>query len=250
MPEISEYQPGTPCWLDLWTPDRAASMGFYAAVFGWEYRVGPEAQHHYTIAMLRGRSVAGLMTPPGNPDAPMVWVTYLSTDDLDGAVDRVGQGGGMSMTGAIDAPGGIRLALATDPTGGLFGAFQAKGGIELANEPGTLIWSELMTPDPVAARTFYADVFGLAISDPFEGIDYTTIRAGGRDVGGIGRAQDGQPAGWTTYFATDDADASAESVRANGGSVLGDVVDTPYGRMAACADPQGAAFYLMRPPTG
>ena len=32
MPEISAYAQGTPCWLDLWTPDRQQSMDFYAAV--------------------------------------------------------------------------------------------------------------------------------------------------------------------------------------------------------------------------
>lgn len=252
MPEISEYQPGTPCWLDLWTPDRQASMDFYAAVFGWEYEVGTEDQHNYTTARRNGKTVAGLLTPPGNADGPMVWLPYLATDDVEAVVGAVQRGGGQSLTGAIDAPGGIRIALATDPAGGLFGAMQATGrrGIELANEAGTLVWNELMTPDAATARTFFAAVFGVEISDPFEGVDYTTIRAAGRDVGGIGQSDDGRPAAWNTFFATDDADASAELVRANGGSLLGEIVDTPYGRMAPCADPQGATFYLMRPPTG
>ncbi|HEX5401372.1 MAG TPA: VOC family protein, partial [Pseudonocardiaceae bacterium] len=234
MTEISEYPQGTPCWLDLWTPNRQASMDFYAGVFGWEYQVGPPEQHHYTTAVLKGRTVAGLISPPGGGDNPMVWVTYLAVDDLDAALATIAEQGGQSLTGAIDVPGGIRITLAMDPTGGMFGAWQSPdhSGAQLANEPGTLIWSELMTPDPATARTFYAAVFGLGISAPMsEDFDYTTIQVDGRDVGGIGKADNGMPASWGTYFSVASTDESAAAVRAAGGSVLSEPVDTPYGRM-------------------
>jgi predicted enzyme related to lactoylglutathione lyase len=249
MSEISEYQQGTPCWVELYTPDRPAAMDFYRAVFGWEYRVAPEEQHSYTEALLKGRTVAGLLTPPGAAQPP-TWVTYLATDDLDAALSAVAAHGGQALTGAIDVPGdlGVRVALVTDPTGGIVGAWEAKDrtGAQLANEPGTQIWNELMTGDPAAARPFYAAVFGLEISDPMsEDFDYTTIRSGGRDVGGIGAAADGAGAHWDTYFAVADTDAIAELVRTNGGTVLNAPADTPYGRMATCKDPLGATFNLM-----
>jgi predicted enzyme related to lactoylglutathione lyase len=250
MSEISEYQQGTPCWVELFTQDRPASMEFYGAVFGWDYRVAPPEQHSYTEALLKGSTVAGLITPPGNPDAPAAWVTYLATDDLAAALSAVQANGGQSLTGSIDVPGeeGIRVALCLDPAGGMFGAWEAKDrrGAQLANEPGTQIWNELMTGDPATARSFYAAVFGLEISGPVaEGFDYTTIRTGGRDVGGIGPAADGAAARWDTYFAVADTDASADVVRASGGVVVNGPADSPYGRMATCKDPQGAVFNLM-----
>jgi uncharacterized protein len=254
MTEIPEYPQGTPCWMDLWTPNRQASMDFYGAVFGWTYRVAPAEQHSYTEALLRDRTVAGIVTPPGAGEhTPMVWVTYLSVDDADAALAAVTAHGGQVLAGIIEVPGtGIRMILGTDPTGALFGAWQAPGhrGAELTNEPGTQIWNELMTPDPATARTFYGAVFGVEISDPFPDFDYTTIKVGGRDVGGIGRSDDGAPASWSGYFSVADTDAVAELVRSHGGSVLGDPNDTPYGRMALCADPHGSTFALMGPTTG
>lgn len=251
MPEISEYRQGVPCWLDLWTPDRERSMEFYGSVFGWEYRVGPAEQHFFTEALVGGRRVAGLVTPPGATD--MVWVTYLAADDLDAVLDKLVAHDGRSLTGAMAVPGtDTRIALAVDPTGALFGIMAAAGGgAQVANEPGAPIWNELMTPEPARAREFYGAVFGLEFSDPVaEGFDYTTIRAGGRDVGGIGPADEGQPAVWRGYFATADTDATAERVRSAGGSVLREPTDTPYGRMAVCADPHGSVFQLMSTQAG
>jgi hypothetical protein len=250
MTELVKYAPGTPCWVELWTPDREASMSFYAGAFGWEYRVAPAEQHFFTEALVGGRTVAGLMTPPGDGDNPMVWVTYLATDDLAAALAAVTAHGGQSMTGAIDVPDqdGIRIAVAADPDGNLFGLMTGTGqqGAQLANVPGAQIWNELMTADPAAVRPFYAAVFGVEVSDPISpDFDYTTIRSGGRDVGGIGPSDDARPAGWGTYFAVVDTDASAAAVLAAGGKVLAEPMDTPYGRMAACADPHGTAFYLM-----
>ncbi|HKN98066.1 MAG TPA: VOC family protein [Pseudonocardiaceae bacterium] len=253
MSEIAEYPQGTPCWMDLWTPNRQASMDFYAAVFGWSYRVGPEERHSYTEALLTDKTVAGIVTPPGDERTPMVWVTYLSTDDAAATRTAITEHGGQALGGVIEVPGsGVRIVLGTDPTGGLFGAFEAPGhrGAELANEPGTQIWNELMTPDPAAARAFYGAVFGVAIGDPFPDFDYTTIKVGGRDVGGIGKAGDGVPASWHGYFAVADTDGVADLVRSNGGSLLGEPVNTPYGRMAGCVDPHGSTFYLMGPNTG
>jgi uncharacterized protein len=254
MTEISEYQQGTPCWVDLWTPNRQASMDFYAGVFGWQYRVAPAEQHFYTTALIGGRTVAGIITPPGGPgQSPLVWVTYLAVDDLDAALAAIAEHGGQSLTGAIDVPGedGIRITLATDPTGAMFGAWQSRtgSGAQVANEPGTQVWNELMTQDPETARKFYAAVFGLGISASVLGdFDYTTIQVDGRPVGGIGAAGGTTQAGWATYFAVADTDASVDAVRAGGGSVLSEPTDTPFGRMATCADPHGSPFYLMSTP--
>lgn len=249
MSEISAYPQGTPCWMDLWTPDRQASMDFYRAVLGWTYRVEPEEQHSYTRVLVRDKPIAGILTPPGaNEHTPMVWTTYLSVDDIDATRAAVTGHGGEDLTGVIDVPGAdIRVLLATDPTGGMFGAWQAPGhaGAALANEPGTQIWNELMTPDPATARQFYAAVFGVEISEPFPDFDYTTFRVDGRDVGGIGRSGEGTPAAWSVYFAVANADGVAELVRSNGGSVLMEPEDTPYGRLVGCADPHGSTFHLM-----
>ena len=42
MSERTSYEPGTPCWVDLGSPDLDASVEFYGGLFGWEV---PEAEN-------------------------------------------------------------------------------------------------------------------------------------------------------------------------------------------------------------
>ena len=60
-------------------------------------------------------------------------------------------------------------------------------------------------------------------------------------------APEGTPSHWVAYFAVPDADAAVAAVDAGGGSVLMPAETTPYGRMAAVADPFGAQFMVMQP---
>jgi predicted enzyme related to lactoylglutathione lyase len=52
------------------------------------------------------------------------------------------------------------------------------------------------------------------------------------------------PSQWTCFLGSDDVDKTIELITANGGSVLRAAEDTPYGRLAAVADPTGAGFNL------
>ena len=49
---------------------------------------------------------------------------------------------------------------------------------------GAFSWSELLTTDVEAAKPFYTKLFGWNTKDmPMEGMNYTVVSAGGRDVG-------------------------------------------------------------------
>ncbi|AMO59686.1 Glyoxalase-like domain protein [Mycolicibacterium phlei] len=52
------------------------------------------------------------------------------------------------------------------------------------------------------------------------------------------------PSQWSFYLGADDVDKTVEVIRDLGGSVVRDAEDTPYGRLAAVADPTGAMFNL------
>jgi predicted enzyme related to lactoylglutathione lyase len=54
----------------------------------------------------------------------------------------------------------------------------------------------------------------------------------------------GAPANWFFFLGADDVDKTVQLVKDNGGSVIRDAEDTPYGRLAAVADPTGAGFNL------
>ena len=49
---------------------------------------------------------------------------------------------------------------------------------------------------------------------------------------------------WSVFLATDDVDKTVDLIVERGGSVLRAAEDTPYGRLAAVADPTGAGFNL------
>ena len=55
------------------------------------------------------------------------------------------------------------------------------------------------------------------------------------------------PSHWSIYWEVDDVDAALARVKALGGSVIDDAVDTPYGRLGTVTDPAGAKFKLRNP---
>lgn len=101
-----------------------------------------------------------------------------------------------------------------------------------------------MAPDVDAASAFYSDVIGWSVIDtgPEYG-GYRIAQMGGSAAAGIGPQQEGARSAWTLYFASDDADATADAVRAAGGTLMmppGDV--GALGRMFIAMDPTGAPF--------
>lgn len=114
---------------------------------------------------------------------------------------------------------------------------------------GTPCWIDYGATDVDAARTFYAEVLGWSYSggEPEWG-GYLTCLCRDRAAGGLSPFQDPtQPARWTTYFASDDVDATAARITAAGGQVVmaPDDVGT-MGRMAIALDTQGNTFGLWQ----
>jgi predicted enzyme related to lactoylglutathione lyase len=116
---------------------------------------------------------------------------------------------------------------------------------------GVPCWIDTDQPDVDTARRFYGGLFGWTFSDAIPADapgTYLIASLGGRDVAAIGPSDGGAPAEWSTYIAVDDSDSVAASVRAAGGTVIMEPVDAgPGGRLAGCADPQGARFRLWQP---
>ncbi len=114
---------------------------------------------------------------------------------------------------------------------------------------GVPCWVEALTPDPEAARDFYAGIFGWDFSDPGQmpgedGASYYVARVEGRDVAGIGRMPEAAPgAAWLTQVRTDSADGTAAAALEAGGTVVVEPFDVPpVGRMAVIDDPTGGRF--------
>ena len=258
MAKRTEYAQGTPNWVDLQTTNQSAAKEFYASLFGWSYDDAPMPGDGgvYSMAMLNGETVAAIAPmPPGAPDGmPPMWNTYIAVDDVDAAVDKVGPAGGQVLIPAFDIGDAGRMAFVADPTGPPVALWQANRhiGATLVNEPGALMWNELITDEADAALAFYEAVVGLTYStmEMAPGQNYTVLKAGGKDVGGcMAPPMPDVPNHWHVYFAVDDADASAAKAAAEGGQVVVQPFDIPsVGRSAVLTDPQGAMFSVLTPP--
>lgn len=115
---------------------------------------------------------------------------------------------------------------------------------------GTPCWVDLSADDVARATAFYSTLFGWDIQvGPPEAGGYAMCEVQGKPVAGIGPKMGSPeaPTAWTTYLATDDADATASKITSAGGQVLAppfDVMDV--GRMCVAADPGGAVFGIWQ----
>jgi predicted enzyme related to lactoylglutathione lyase len=119
--------------------------------------------------------------------------------------------------------------------------------------PGTPSWVDLSSPDLEASARFYGELFGWE-TVPSEGPveetgGYRMFRLGGKEVAGLGPAQDGQPPAWTTYITVADAAAAKEAIEAAGGStVLEPMAVMDAGTMAVFTDAAGGAHFAVWQP--
>lgn len=256
MPTITTYAQGTPCWVELQTPDQRAAGSFYRTLFGWHLDEVPvdEQGHVYLAASLQGDAVAGIGgQPPGAAGRPGAWGVYLAVDDVDAVASRVAGAGGTLEAGPFDVQELGRMAAIQDPTGARVNLWQARShrGTARANEPGTPIWNELTSPDLETATRFYTDVLGVAWERMGEE-DYLGLVVDGRTVGGaMAPPAAGIPPHWNVYFNVVSVDETVAQALALGGTVVVPAFDVEgVGRMAFLADPQGAMFALMAGPAG
>ena len=246
------YAPGTPCWVDLGTPDVAASVAFYRGLFGWT--AGPADTEHggYTVFSLDGAEVSGAGPIGGSGFGPS-WGVYISVADAEAtAVAAQTAGGGVAVAPRAIGGGG-RMAVLTDSTGGAVHVWEPRSfpGARVTHVPGALTWAELNSRDFDASVAFYGDVFGWTCRFvPMAFGPYGVFSLDGRDVAGMAAMAPGMPAEppafWTPYFEVEDPDRTADVCADLGGRVLQDAVDIEPGRFALLADQVGAPFGIIR----
>ncbi len=253
MAKFESYDQGTPSWIELMTPDQSAAREFYGSLFGWsfdDHDMGDMG--HYYIPTIEGDEIGGISGQmPGMEGHPAFWGVYLAVDDVVAATAKVESAGGKVEAGPFDVNTNGRMSAIQDPTGARVGLWQARDtiGTQRANEPGTPIWNECMTPDIPSATAFYAEVLGMGSEtmDMEEGTYTVLTNAKGRQIGGaMNPPMAGIPPHWNVYFNVEDVDATVAKAQELGGQVVAPAFDvTGVGRMAVLSDPQGAMFNLM-----
>jgi predicted enzyme related to lactoylglutathione lyase len=259
-----EYQPGTPSWVDLSSPDLDSSARFYGELFGWEAAAAEdpiEETGGYRMFRLGGAPVAGL--GPAQEGQPPVWTTYVTVADAAATKAAVEAAGGSTVLEPLAVMDAGTMAVFTDAAGGAYFAVWQPGahrGAQVINEPGALTMNELDTRDVDGAARFYGEVFGWEF-EPIE-VDgelvYGSFTLGGRLMAGVlpmgPQFPPEVPANWVPYFGVEDLDASAERAVSLGGQSLMGPTAVPAGRFVVLRDPHGAVFCIFQgsydPPPG
>jgi predicted enzyme related to lactoylglutathione lyase len=240
---------GAPTWIDLATTDLDGAKHFYGAVFGWSFDTPGPDYGGYVNAAKDGKLVAGLMPSDPQWNSPDRWSTYLHTPDIEATLEAVAAAGGTSCSGVMDVGDKGRMAILNDPAGTLLGLWQpgTHHGFEVTGQAGSPVWHQLTVTDYRAALDFYTQVFGWETRTESDTADfkYTNALFGGEPVlgvmDGVGLVPQSE---WSVFLGADDVDKTLQMITDNGGSIVRDADDTPYGRLAAAADPTGARFNL------
>lgn len=253
MPEAIATTTNRLAWVELATPDAAASREFYSKLFGWQVEVQPDPQYGgYGMARIGGADIAGI-GPKRSADAPTAWSIHVGTDDVDSLADKVAAAGGTVLAPPFDVGDQGRMAVFADPTGAAISAWQAAGMRAFKHdEPNTLGWAELNSRGLEKAIPFYESVFGWTRkTTPFgEGQEYTEFQVDGESVAGALEMNPQVPAEvpsyWMVYFAIADVDGMYRKAIDLGAREMLAPQDYPGGRFAILSDPQGASFALFK----
>ena len=254
MQVVKEYPNGVFCWVDLSTPDPEAAKAFYCGLFGWEVEDRPiESGGTYSMMQIDGKNVTALSAMQPEMQAqgvPAFWSSYVKHDNVDAVAPKISAGGGTLMFPPMDVMQYGRMLLVQDPEGAPFGVWQPAEhiGAELVNMPNAVVWNELQTRQPTAAKAFYESVFDWGSAADKSG--YVTFAVDGRIQAGMITMDENWgpeiPANWSVYFMVEDVAAKAELAQKLGGNVM--VPPTQAGEMgifAVIQDPQGGVFNIM-----
>lgn len=122
------HQDNSVCWFELVTHDTESCAAFYGDVFGWTTSKDP-ANPPYTLFNRAGPDskngpVAGMMQiQPEWGEVSPHWLVYFQIPDIDAAVGRVLELGGIALHDVLSFAYG-RLVAVQDPQRGIFGLME------------------------------------------------------------------------------------------------------------------------------
>lgn len=211
--------------------------------------VGAAAAFYDTVLERRGDGILPLHTDAIARGARPHWLGHIRVRELGGiealaarfierGAIRLGPAPGIADFVVLRDPGGALVALSDSPT-------ESSSGV---------VWHQLNTQDPGGAAENYATLFGWAFPAELDlgrlGRHQGFAFGAGEASIGIFSSVDGRPEvheHWLFFFAVPSLDAALGRVLQHGGKAIGPI-ELPKGvRLAACDDPQGAAFGLIEP---
>ncbi|WP_328767289.1 VOC family protein [Streptomyces sp. NBC_00286] len=129
-------EPGSLCWVELYTPDVPGAAAFYHSVLGLETSAVSFPSGTYTCVNPAGAGeddmfggLVALADAPGEESA--YWLPYFEVADTDGVVAKAEELGGVVRMPATSVEGVGRMAKLADPYGARFAVIKSE-----ASSPG------------------------------------------------------------------------------------------------------------------
>lgn len=247
--------PGTPCWIELVTPDREQAVAFYGSLFGWTATEPNEEFGGYSRFESDGRAIGGLMPEvPGMTGAPQ-WSVYLATSDAEKTAALATEHGGSVLVPPMPLPGLGTMVVVADASGMAHSGWQAAefAGTEAVDSDGDPVWHEAYSRDFGTSRDFLRDVYGWDVSMASDTDEFRYATNGPEQAATAGLMDasswgDDFTPHWTAYVKVSDMDATLAKAQELGGAVTQGPDDTPYGVLATITDPNGQAIKVIVPP--
>ncbi|GAA3777180.1 VOC family protein [Streptomyces chiangmaiensis] len=125
-------EPGSLCWIELFTPDIARAAAFYHQVLGWETEGVPFPGGTYTCINPEGggsETMFGGLVPladdPTESESGAYLMPYFEVTDTDTTVSASQELGGTVRMPATDLEGVGRIARLADPYGARFAVIKS-----------------------------------------------------------------------------------------------------------------------------
>lgn len=244
---------GAFCFMESGSVDMGLSHRFYGGLFGWgvEEHQFPE-RGSYTRFLIRNLPVAGVFSVDTEEDVsalPAQWWPFVSVGNVRQVLEHAVSLGAVPYGEVVERPGVFSAVEIVDPAGSLCGLWQAGThiGANYIDEAGALTWTDLVTPDPSAAASFYGELFGWTVeSDGRESGTYDFFASDGVVRAGLARSDSADAASWRAHVGVREFDAATAAAAKLGGVVDAEASHVPgLGRRAAVTDPNGISLMII-----
>jgi hypothetical protein len=257
-PPSQEHHIGKLIFVQLVTPDIAATKQFYGELFGWTFRDIQAGGTKYAEAFLDGILVAEIIHKqvPASEHRQPAWLSFFAVGDVDAARKAALQHGAKVLFEPHSVPDRGREAVFSDPQGAVFAVLASTSGDspDVLAAPGEWIWSSLITSDPDTDAAFYQTLFDYEVFElpASPGAQHLLLASDNYARASANTLPANKPKAhphWLNYIRVEDTVKMAAKIVALGGRVLVEPrVDRHGGKVAVVADPLGAPFGLLEWP--
>jgi len=246
-------------WLDLETTDLPGSKRFYHSLFGWDYRDYHADGVEYTLALVNGNPVAGLLRRQivNETERRSAWLPFFSVADVNATFQQALKAHAQVRSEPEQLPLRGRQARLTDPEGAVFALVTSSSG-DPSDDPnpravGTWGSPSLLARNPAREAVFYQELFSYAVfAEPTDRGKRIRLSSGPQERANVRQLPtvvDALHPQWISFVRVfSNADTARQAVKLGGHILVAATRATHGASITILDDPTGAAFGVIELP--